>query len=72
MAFAKPGSGSAYAFATRDAKGDYLEGGKNYKITLPAPIPVAQFWSFVVYDGQSRSMLETDQKLAGLDSNQKT
>jgi hypothetical protein len=25
----------------------------------------------VVYDGQSRSMLETDQKLAGLDSNQK-
>jgi hypothetical protein len=71
MAFAKPGSGSAYAFATRDAKGEYLEGGKTYKITLPAPIPVAQFWSYVVYDGQSRSMLETDQKLAGLDSNQK-
>jgi hypothetical protein len=71
MAFAKPGSGSAYAYSTRDAKGEYLEGGKNYKITLPAPIPVAQFWSFVVYDGQSRSMLETDQKLAGLDSNQK-
>lgn len=71
MAFAKPGSGSAYAYSTRDAKGEYLEGGKTYKITLPAPIPVAQFWSFVVYDGQSRSMLETDQKLAGLDSNQK-
>jgi hypothetical protein len=71
MAFAKPGSGSAYALATRDTKGEYLEGGKTYKITLPAPIPVAQFWSFVVYDGQSRSMLETDQKLAGLDSNQK-
>jgi hypothetical protein len=71
MAFAKPGSGSAYAFSTRDAKGEYLEGGKTYKITLPAPVPVAEFWSFVVYDGQSRSMLETDQKLAGLDSNQK-
>lgn len=72
MAFAKPGSGSAYAYAARDSKGDYLEGGKTYKITLPAPIPVAQFWSFVVYDGQSRSMLETDQKLAGIDSTQKT
>jgi hypothetical protein len=71
MAFAKAGSGSAYALSTRDAKGEYLEGGKTYKITLPAPVPVAQFWSFVVYDGQSRSMLETDQKLAGLDSNQK-
>jgi hypothetical protein len=72
MAYAKPGSGSAYALATRDAKGEYLEGGKTYKITLPAPIPVAQFWSFVVYDGQSRSMLETDQKLAGVDSNDKS
>lgn len=71
MAFAKPGSGSAYAYAVRDSKGEYLEGGKTYKITLPAPIPVANFWSFVVYDGQSRSMLETDQKLAGLDSNDK-
>ena len=32
MAFAKPGSGSAaYAYSTRDAKGEYLEGGKTYK-----------------------------------------
>jgi hypothetical protein len=71
MAFSKPGTGSAYAYAARDSKGDYLDGGKTYKITLPAPIPVGQFWSFMVYDGQTRSMLETDQKLAGLDSNQK-
>ena len=68
MAFAKPGTGSAYAFAARDSKGEYLDGGKSYKITLPAPIPAAQFWSFTAYDGQTRSMLETDQKLAGLDS----
>lgn len=71
MSFAKPGTGSAYAYAARDSKGEYLEGGKTYKITLPGPIPVGQFWSFVVYDGQSRSMLETDQKLAGIDSNDK-
>jgi hypothetical protein len=68
MAFSKPGTGSAYAYATRDSMGRYLDGGKTYKITLPAPIPVGQFWSFMVYDGQTRSMLETDQKLAGLDS----
>jgi hypothetical protein len=71
MAFSKPGTGSAYAYATRDSMGRYLDGGKTYKITLAAPIPAAQFWSFMVYDGQTRSMLETDQKLAGLDSNQK-
>jgi hypothetical protein len=51
MAFAKPGTGSAYAYATRDSKGEYLDGGKTYKITLPAPIPAGQFWSFMVYDG---------------------
>jgi hypothetical protein len=71
MAFSKPGTGSAYAYATRDSKGRYLDGSKTYKITLPAPIPAAQFWSFMVYDGQTRSMLETDQKAAGLDSTQK-
>ena len=71
MAFAKPGTGSAYAYAARDSMGRYLDGGKTYKITLPAPIPAGQFWSFMVYDGQTRSMLETDQKLAGLDSTQK-
>ncbi|CAN7513796.1 DUF1254 domain-containing protein [Rhizobium rhizogenes] len=70
MADAKPGTGSAYAFAVRDATGTYLDGSKTYKITLPSPIPAGQFWSFTVYDNQTRSMLETDQKLAGIDSNQ--
>ena len=39
--------------------------------TLFSPIPAGQFWSFMGYDGQSRSMLETDQKLGGLDSTRK-
>jgi hypothetical protein len=69
MAFSKPGTGSAYAYAARDSMGRYLDGSKTYRITLPAPVPVGQFWSFMVYDGQTRSILETDQKLAGLDSN---
>ena len=52
----------------RDSQGRYFDGGKTYKVTLPAPIPAGQFWSFTIYDNQTRSMLETDQKLAGLDS----
>ncbi len=62
------GSGSVYAFTPHDAGGAYLDGGKTYKVTLPAPVPANDFWSFVVYDNQHRSMLETDQRLAGLDS----
>ena len=68
MADAKPGTGSAYAAAFRDKDGNYFDGGKTYKITLPAPIPMNNFWSFTVYDNQTRSLLETDQKLAGVDS----
>jgi hypothetical protein len=71
MSMAKPGSGSAYAGAFRDASGAFLDGGKTYKVTLPGPIPAKEFWSFVVYDNQTRSLLETDQKLAGVDSTAK-
>ena len=69
MATPKVGTGSAYAFTPHDAEGNYLDGAKTYNVTLPAPIPVNNFWSFMVYSGQHRSMLETDQKSAGLDSN---
>ena len=70
-AMAKPavGAGPAYAFTATDVNGEYLDGSKTYKVTLPAPIPVNNFWSFMVYSNQHRSMLETDQQLAGLDSN---
>lgn len=68
MVAAKPGSGSAYAIAARDSQGNYFDGGKTYKVTLPAPIPAGRFWSFTIYDNQTRSMLETDQATAGLDS----
>ena len=68
MASPKLGAGAAYVYTVRDGKGTYLDGSKNYKVTLPPNIPAGRFWSFNVYDNQHRSFLETDQKLAGLDS----
>jgi hypothetical protein len=68
MSEAKPGTGSAYAGTFRDGAGHYLDGGRTYKVTLPGPVPAKAFWSFTAYDNQTRSLLPTDQKLAGLDS----
>ncbi|RJG40272.1 DUF1254 domain-containing protein [Motilimonas pumila] len=61
------GKGSDYLLATRDANKQVLDGSKHYTVTLPANAPVDKFWSFMIYDNQTRSMLETDQKSAGLD-----
>ena len=71
MATPKVGTGSVYPTAARDSKGNYLDGGKTYTVTLPGPVPAKAFWAFTAYDGQTRSLLETDQKAAGVDSNDK-
>lgn len=63
MALEIPGVGSNYAFATKDSKGNILYGEKTYKLTIPANVPAKDFWSIVVYDPQTRSMLQTDQAL---------
>jgi hypothetical protein len=62
------GTGSVYAMTARDADGAYLDGSKTYRVDLPAPIPAKNFWSFMLYSGQTRSILETDLKAGGIDS----
>ena len=61
MSMRVPGIGSQYLFAMLDANKQYFDGAKTYKVTLPKGIPQANFWSFTVYDNQSRSMLDTPQ-----------
>jgi hypothetical protein len=56
------GIGSQYLCGFVDSKGDYLDGAKTYKVTLPKDIPAEKFWSFTLYDNQSRSMLATPQR----------
>jgi hypothetical protein len=68
MAMDLVGAGSQYALAARDANGQYLDGGKNYRLHLPPNAPAKDFWSLVVYDPQTRSLLQTDQQFPSLSS----
>jgi hypothetical protein len=62
------GIGSQYIYAMRDSEGNFFDGGRSYKLTLPADIPESRFWSVILYDRQTRSMLQTDQHLPRLGS----
>jgi hypothetical protein len=62
------GFGSQYAISEHDAAGQYLDGEKNYRLHLPPGIPAKDFWSVIVYDPQTRSMLQTDQQHPGTGS----
>ena len=68
MAMKMVGVGSQYAAATTDSEGRPLDGSKTYTIHLPSGIPARNFWSFVVYDNQTRSMLQTDQQFPSISS----
>ena len=56
-----PGVGSQYLMGFLDADGNPFDGAKTYKVVLPAHIPAEAFWSFTLYDNQTRSMLQTPQ-----------
>ena len=57
-----PSVGSQYLMGFLDGDKNNLDGAKTYKVTLPKGIPAEKFWSFTVYDNQTRSMLDTPQR----------
>jgi len=59
------GKGSQYAVAYMDADGNALDGSKTYRVHLPPNVPAKDFWSFTLYDNQTRAMLQTDQQFPG-------
>ena len=64
------GAGSKYLAAYKDGDGNWLDGGQSYSLHVNPNVPVEDFWSVMVYDAETRSMIVNDQ-VPGRDSNAK-
>ena len=62
------GIGQQYRTAYKDGNGNFLEGDKHYKLTMPPNAPAEVFWSIVVYDVNSRTLILNDEGRAALSS----
>ena len=52
-------AGQVYLEAQKDSDGEWLDGGKNYMLRVPADAPVKQFWSVTLYDNDDRCLIDT-------------
>lgn len=65
-----PGLGQTYLGAYTDQAGNWLDGGKTYRLHLASEPPARQFWSMTVYDIDTRCLIDNPQRKADLSSRQ--
>ena len=51
------GAGQFYLVSLRDKDGNPYDGGKTYRLTVPANPPVEQYWSLTAYDRQTHALI---------------
>ena len=57
-----PGLGQAYLGSYTDANGQWLDGGRDYTLHVPADPPAKLFWSATVYDVDTRCLIDNEQQ----------
>ena len=68
MAIEMVNVGAKYPATFVDANGDFLSGGRKYKLTLPKEIPVALFWSVTIYDSITASGVDNGQPFPSINT----
>jgi hypothetical protein len=51
------GSGQFYLISIKDKDGNAFDGGKTYRLTVPANAPVEQYWSATAYDRVTHALI---------------
>jgi hypothetical protein len=64
MTVRQAGPGQVYLGTAHDRDGDYLDGGRSYRLTVPKDAPAEQFWSVTAYDNDTRCFLPVAQQRA--------
>jgi hypothetical protein len=49
---------------SKDRQGQPLEGGSNYRLTVPANVPASQYWSAVVYNRETHTLIRGASRLS--------
>jgi hypothetical protein len=57
-----PGVGQAYLGSYTDGAGEWLDGGRDYTLHVPADVPARLFWSATVYDATTRCLIDNPQQ----------
>ena len=64
------GTATFYLDLAETQEGEWLDGGKNYKLVMPSDVPVKDFWSITTYDLETASYIRNIEK-SSIDSNMK-
>ena len=63
-------AGIQYLASYKDDAGRWLDGAKAYELVVPRDVPMLNFWSVVLYDNDTRCMIENPQGKTEVNSRQ--
>src|SRR5215471_9749318 len=55
------GESQYYLMTAKDKDGNQLQGNVNYRLNVPASVPVTQYWSMTVYNHDTHAFIRNSQ-----------